>query len=523
MTVPALSRHAFSGPLPPSRFNMARYVVGRAAAATPSKVGLIVADSPAGHAAESWTYGELEAAVLSIAGGLAKLGLAPGARILIRLENTSAYALLFFGAIAAGYVPIPTSTQITEPEARFLLEDSGAQAVALSEKLEGSPLPAGVIAIRAADVAAMIAKGDRATYADTAADDPAYLIYTSGTTSKPKGVLHAQRAAWGRRPMYEGWYGLTAADRMLHAGAFNWTYTLGTGLTDPWACGATAIVYMGEKEPAIWPGLIKATGATIFAAVPTLYRQILKYGAPTEASLGAMRHGLIAGEAPPPGLFEDWKAATGRELYEAIGMSELSTFISSSPTVPRRDGFIGRPQPGRSVAILPVDGGTEPLPPGSEGLLAAHRSDPALMLGYWQRPDELAEVTRGDWFVGGDLATMDPDGYVAHRGRANDIMKAMGYRVAPQEVEAVIASHPAVAEVACAEVRVRADVSVIGAFIVPREGQRVDADAVKAHAAGLLAHYKQPREIVVVETLPRTPNGKLKRSALPPLFKPASP
>src|SRR5690606_12568810 len=106
-----------------------------------------------------------------------------------------------------------------------------------------------------------------------------------------------------------------------------------------------------------------------------------------------------------------------------------------------------------------------------------------------------------------DLAMMDADGYVAHRGRANDIMKAMGYRVAPQEVEAAIASHPSVQEVACAEVRVRADVSVIGAFVVPRDGAPIDAEAIKAHAAARLAHYKQPREIVVVDTLPRTPNG----------------
>jgi 4-hydroxybenzoate-CoA ligase len=114
------------------------------------------------------------------------------------------------------------------------------------------------------------------TFSDTHADDPAFLIYTSGTSGTPKGVLHAQRAAAARRPMDRGWYGITAQDRLLHAGAFNWTYTLGVGLMDPWANGATSVVYDGPRDPELWPGVIEASGATLFAAVPSLYRRILK-------------------------------------------------------------------------------------------------------------------------------------------------------------------------------------------------------------------------------------------------------
>ena len=508
------SASGFTGPHSPPVFNMTAYVLGRAARATPDKTALIVVDSPDRPPLERWTFRQLEDATLRIAGGLATLGLPRHARIVIRLENTSTYALLFFAAVAAGYIPIPTSTQLTADEADFLIRDSGATVVALAPSMPSHAVPAGIRVLDPADIAGFLRSSRPAAYAETRADDPAYLIYTSGTTAHPKGVLHAHRAVWGRRPMYDGWYGLGADDRMLHAGAFNWTYTLGTGLTDPWAQGATAVVYLGDRDPALWPRLIAATGATIFAAVPSLYRQILKYGNPSPDDLGRLRHGLVAGEAPPPGLFEDWHRATGLHLYEAIGMSELSTFISTSPTVPRREGFIGRPQPGRSVAILPVDGGSDPLPPGAEGLLAAHRSDPGLMLRYWNRPDEDAEVIRGDWFVGGDLAVMDADGYVAHRGRANDIMKAMGYRVAPQEVEAVLATHPSVAEVACAEVHVRADVSVIGAFVVLREGAAPDREAIVAFAASRLAPYKCPREVRFVTALPRTANGKIKRRDL---------
>lgn len=494
---------------------MAAYVIGRAAAEHPNKPALLVFSDPYRPPSEVWSFAAIEDAVLRIAAALEAEGLEPGARVMIRLENTSTYALLFFGAIAAGYVPLPTSSQLTESEAEFLLRDSGAQLLAISEGLPLANIPAGVRVVDGARVQAMAASPARATYADTAADDPAYLIYTSGTTSRPKGVLHAHRAAWGRRPMYQGWYGITPADRVLHAGAFNWTYTLGTGLTDPWANGATAIVYTGPKDPSIWPGLIRSAEATIFAAVPTLYRQILRYAEVDRGgSLGALRHGLIAGEAPPPGLFEDWQGRTGRELYEALGMSELSTYISSAPAIPRKPGAVGKPQPGRCVAILPVDGGTTPLPPGEEGLLAAHRSDPGLMLGYWNRPDEEAEVLRGAWFIGGDLARMDENGYLIHCGRANDIMKALGYRVAPQEVEAVLGEHPAVAEVACAEVQVRADVSVIGAFVVLRPGAERDPESIKRFAAERLAAYKCPREVVFLDALPRTANGKLRRGDL---------
>jgi acetyl-CoA synthetase len=143
-----------------------------------------------------------------------------------------------------------------------------------------------------------------------------------------------------------------------------------------------------------------------------------------------------------------------------------------------------------------------------------HRSDPGLMLGYWRRPQEEREVYRGEWFVGGDIAVIDPEDYVFHRGRANDLMKALGYRVSPLEVEAVLAEHPSVAEVACAEVKVRADVSVIAAFVVLHAKTPRDAADIERFAAKRLAAYKRPRCIVFVEALPRTANGKIMRQAL---------
>lgn len=502
----------------PDTFNMARYCLGVCDVRPADKVALLVYDDlNAEGPSEVWTYGRLEDVVLRIAAALQDAGLERGQSIALRLQNTSSYALMFFGAIAGGFVPLPMSSQLTAEEASFLIRDSEAVGVALDDGLPVEPevlKQKGLRIFSQDDVQRMCAHARRASFASTRKDDPAYLIYTSGTTANPKGVLHAQRAAFGRRPMYEGWYGLRADDRMLHAGAFNWTYTLGTGLIDPWAVGATSIIFTGDKHPDVWPRLIAKAEATIFAAVPGLFRQILKYAPPSPGSLPSLRHGLIAGEAPPATLFDDWEAASGTKLYEAIGMSEISTYISSGPSTPRRAGTIGKAQPGRRVAVLPVDEGEEPLPANTEGLLAVHRSDPGLMLGYWKRPVEQADVLRGEWFVGGDLAKIDDDGYVTHLGRANDIMKALGYRVSPQEVEAALAKHPSVAEVACAELEVREDVSVVAAYVVLNAGARGDVSELEAFAKEHLADYKRPREYRFVEQLPRTANGKVRRASL---------
>ncbi|WP_439541740.1 class I adenylate-forming enzyme family protein [Hyphomicrobium sp.] len=496
-------------------FNMARYCLAGAASAHPAKPGLIVmADAASPQPAEVWSYADLEDAVLRTAGALRAAGFVAGDRIMIRLDNTSAYAILFFGAVAAGLVALPASNQLTDREALFLAEDSGAAAIACGSPLDTSALTRAPLILSPDDVARMMREGPRVDYANTLAEAPAFLIYTSGTTANPKGVLHAQRVAIGRTPMYQGWYGITATDRVFHAGAFNWTFTLGVGLTDPWANGATALIYTGEKDPVLWPRLINRSGATMFAGVPSLMRQILKYADVAPSSMPTLRHALIAGEAPPPDLFDDWRGRTGTDLHEGLGMSELSTYISTAPTVPRKPGAVGKAQPGRHVAIIPVSGANDPLPPDTEGLIAVHRTDPGLMLGYWNRPAEQADVVRGDWFVGGDLGRMDADGYITHEGRNNEIIKALGYRVSPAEVESVLASHPDIAEVACTELAVRADVHVVGAFVVLKPAATADSAGILAYASERLAAYKCPREIRFLDRLPRTANGKVRRSAL---------
>ena len=513
----------YRGELPPQAFNMARYCL-HAANAAGDKCALLVVHDPDGRDVETWSYAAIEQAVLRAAYTFgAKYQLKPGSRVLIRLRNRTAYAIAFFGAIAGGFIPVPASPDLTGREFSFMLEDAEASAIVLDDSLPHGPFPPGLVIIPEKAFAAAIESGPLAQYADSAANDPAFLIYTSGTTANPKGVLHAHRSAWGRRPMYQGWYGITPHDRLMHAGSFNWTYTMGTGLTDPWANGATAIVYTGEKDPALWPRLMQAFDVTIFAAVPGIYRQILKYGDLSRFSPRVLRHGLTAGEALPNAVADEWQERAGAPLYEALGQSEISTYLSSAPGAPRKPGTVGRPQAGRCVAILDDTLGQDPLPASAAGLIAVHRTDPGLMLGYWRRPGEESEIYRGDWFIGGDAGVMDDEGYVTHLGRRNELMNAGGFRVSPDEVEQELAKHPAVAEAAVAEIAVRDGVSIIAAFIVPQDRSRSDLAAdLAAFAATTLAAYKRPKEYIIVQSLPRTPNGKLKRSDLGRRLRPLS-
>jgi len=492
-------------------FNLAACCLAENAARCPDKTALILAGAESDR---RLTYGQLDLAVRRLATGFSSLGLPPGARVLIRLGNDLDYALSFFALIAAGLVALPASAQLTAEEVDYLREDSGATAVICPQGLAASSARKSVQVIDAAEYKKLAAFPPR-DYAATAPDDPAYLIYTSGTASRPKGVLHAQRVILGRAPMLDHWLGLTEEDIVLHAGAMNWTYTLGVGLMDPFVRGATAVLYNGPADAGVWPRLIARHKATIFAAVPGVYRQFLREESCDAEAFASLRHGLTAGEALAPALLEKFAEKTGKPLYEALGMSEISTYISSGPGTPVRPGSPGRAQPGRRVVILPLESGENPVPAGESGLIAVHRSDPGLMLGYWRKPDAEREVFRGDWFVGGDVAEMDLDGYVWLHGRRDDLMNAQGYRVSPAEVEAVLSHAPGVADVAVAERKVRSDVSVICAFIVAAPGGKPEEALLAAHCAEHLAGYKTPKKYVFVKTLPRTRNGKIARRLLP--------
>ncbi len=491
------------GPPPPcpARFNLAAHVLG-AAATVPDKIALTVLHAADDPAPERLTYADLRQRVRTAAGGLLDAGVRPGDRVILRIGHSTDFPIFFLAAAAIGAVAVPTSTLLSAPELHHIAAETEARLILAPPDLAieglGSHDPATV-------------QGAAAGFADTAADDAGYIVYTSGSSGRPKGVVHAHRAVWARRMMWQGWYGMGPSDVMLHAGAFNWTYTLGAGLMDPWAMEAATIIYAGPRDPGIWPTIAAQHGASIFAAAPGVYRQLLKSGVSLDG-FTALRHGLSAGETMAAPVREDWTRRTGKPIYEALGMTEVSTFISASPAAPPRDGMAGRPQPGRRIALLPLDEGTEPVPLGTPGIIAVHRRDPGLMLGYWRADDATDATMRGDWFLTGDIGVMDSDGYIAFHGRSDDQMNALGYRVAPEEVEAALMRHPAITGAAAVELPVRADLSVIAAFVTA-EGP-LDEATLAAHAASHLAAYKVPKQFRVLAELPRNPNGKLRRRDL---------
>ncbi len=489
----------------PAPFNMAAHVLGKAWA-QPEKLALSVLYPD--HR-DDWSFARVERAVRGLAAGFLARGLKPGERVLLRLGNTPDYPLAYLAAIAVDLVPVPTSAQLTETETAKMI---GALDPALILHDSDVPCPDDPRRCEVAELRGMMDLPP----ADFVMGDPqrpAYIVFTSGTSGQPRGVLHAHRAIWARRMMLEGWYDLGPDDRLLHAGAFNWTYTMGTGLMDPWSIGATALIPAPGTDPARLPELLRQNGATIFAAAPGVYRKFLKSGG--RLDLPDLRHGLSAGEKLSPTVREMWRTATGCDVHEAYGMSECSTFLSASPAHPATGDATGRPQRGRKVAIL--DAG-KPASRGTPGTIAVHRSDPGLMLEYLDAPEETAARFTGDWFLTGDQGVMDTDDQVTYLGRDDDMMNAGGYRVSPLEVEAALAGAPGIDALAVTEIEVKPDVRVIMAFYVAP--QALDRESLDTFARTRLAGYKLPRDYIHVPELPAGPNGKLARKALRHYWRP---
>ncbi len=483
----------------PAPFNLAAHVLGRAAT-QPDKIALSVLGP---SRAERWSFARLDAAVRGTATGLLRSGLVPGDIVLMRLGNTVDFPLAYLGAIAAGLVPVPTAAQLTAPEVASIIATLAPRAVLLADGIacHDTDLP-----VHEQDAMKRWRDLPPAEYAMGDPDRLAYVIYTSGTSGQPRAVGHAHRAIWARQMMMRDWYDLRAEDRLMHAGAFNWTFTLGTGLMDPWTMGATALIPaagVGHDQLGL---LMARHEASLFAAAPGVFRNLLKTPLPRMPKL---RHGLAAGEKLSQPIRDAWEAATGTPVFEAYGMSECSTFISAGPDRPPLRGTLGCPQRGRRVAILGPEG---PVSFDEPGTIAVHRSDPGLMLGYLNAPEETAAKFQGDWFVTGDQGMMAEDGSVTYLGRDDDMMNAGGFRVSPIEVEAALLAHPGITEAGVTDIEVKPDVRIIAAFYTGPDA--LDPEALTAWCAERLARYKQPRSFSRLDALPKNPNGKLLRRAL---------
>lgn len=493
-------------PCPPD-FNLAQYVMA-AGVKNPDKVALSIVGS---ESAQDWTYSTLRRAISGVAAGLQSYGLKSGDKVLMRLGNTVEFPLVFLGAAWAGLVPIPVSSTLTETEITHIAELVDPQIIIAAN---GVSLPASpkVAVLSLADIEEMY--GLPPVQPEMGHPDrPGYIVFTSGTSGTPRGIVHAHRAVWARRMMWDGWYGLRLDDRLLHAGAFNWTFTLGTGIMDPWAIGATALIPEHGFYSTEIPAMISNHRATIFAGAPGIYRQMLK--SESFPQMLALRHGLSAGEKLPDTVRDAWTTKTGLKVHEALGMSECSTFVSGNPTRPATDGCLGYVQDGRHIAVLSATG--VPVADIEPGTLAIHRDDPGLMLGYLTIDGAPELPLKHDWFVTGDTVTLARDGAVHYVGRGDDVLTAGGFRVSPIEVEAALNAHPMITESAVVDAQIAMETRIIAAFYVARSP--ISDTDLQEFLEPSLAPYKRPRIFIQTNALPKSGNGKLNRRALRDGFK----
>ncbi len=494
-----------------------------------NNIAMIVEDDKLGTS--QITFSDLSERTSRFAQLLRNYAIAPGERILIRLPNCLDYPTAFLGAMKSGAISVPTSTLLTAEEVAYLAKDAGASVLVtdkeawekLKDKLEGAEnlrhvLLSGpgkvleVAGLNVQDLDSALAQIQQweAPHA-TKASDPAYLVYTSGTTGYPKGVLHAHRALIGRTPASTYWFNFAKdGDRIMHSGKFNWTYVLGSGLMDPLYLGKTVIVHEGKNDSDTWPRLIKKHSATIFIGVPTIYRQIVQKSDLTRADVPSLRHCMSAGEHLSDEVLTQWRERFGVDIYEAVGMSEFSYYLSQTISRPIRAGSAGFPQPGHQIKLLNPET-LQPVTEGEEGMICVPENDPGLFLEYWNMPEETSKLRHDGWFFTGDYARYDKDGYIWFLGRKDDIIKSFGYRVSPYEIERVLKSHSSVADCASVGEEIEKDKVLVVAYAILHSGCTTTADELLAFGREHLAAYKAPKTIYISKDFPRTKNGKILR------------
>jgi acetyl-CoA synthetase len=487
------------------------------------------------------TFAELARKTDQFAQVLRNLKVKVGDRVLIRLPNSIDYPIAFLGAMKMGAIAVPTSTLLTAEEVAYLAKDSGATVlvtdakawVAMEEQLvEGMRDMPNLSHIMLSQTThfqqhsslnvmslenALSTIGECDAAYKTKADDPAYLVYTSGTTGYPKGVLHAHRALLGRQPASQYWFNYSekAQDRIMHSGKFNWTYVLGSGLMDPLYLGKTVIVHEGKNDAQQWLDLIQKHQATIFIGVPTIYRQILQKTTATSSDLSSLRHYMSAGEHLSDEVLSQWRERFGLDIYEAVGMSEFSYYLSQSKFRPIRPGSAGFPQPGHNIKLLNPDT-LEEVDMGEEGMISVPLDDPGIFLRYWNLEEETAKYKHDNYFFTGDYAKYDADGYIWFLGRKDDIIKSFGYRVSPYEIERVYKGHPDVADCAAIGEELEKDKVLVVCYVILKPDSTTTPDDLASFGKQHLAAYKAPKTVYLAHDFPRTKNGKILRKDITP-------
>ena len=473
------------------------------------------------------TYAQLHDSVRRTAAGLRRVGLQPEQRLLMVMADSPAFVAVFLAALRIGAVPVPVSTMLRADGLAELLRDSRARFLAVtgefaevaSKAAAQAPELAGVLTADGASIERNVTvhalddlarSGSEDAVYPTVADSPAFWLYTSGTTGKPKAAMHRHGSI---RAVCETYgtqvLGIRPEDRCLSAAKAFFAYGLGNSVLFPLSAGAVAILEPAPAKPDTLAERAREYGATLFFGGPTFFANMLRADLPADA-LPGVRLAASAGELLPTTLYERWTSHFGIDIIDGIGMTEmLHIFLSNRPGVVR-PGTTGIAVPGYDLRVLDDEGHV--VSPGTPGTLYVRGESTAT--GYWSRYAASRHVFQGEWLRTGDTYVQDADGYYTCLGRTGDMLKVSGIWVSPAEVENRLHAHEAVAQ---AVVVVAPDADGLDkpvAYVVLWPGQATSEEALIEFCREGLESFKRPRKVIFVAGYPTTATGKVRRVEL---------
>jgi benzoate-CoA ligase family protein len=482
------------------------------------------------HASGILTYGGLADLVDRTGRAFFALGVRREDRVLLLCHDRPEFLGSFWGAIKIGAVPVPVNTFLRPEEWLHCLDDSAAAVVVISaplvaraqEALVGAArvrhvLVAGEAAApyRSYEEAVLAAGAGALAAAPTSRDDPAFWLYSSGSTGAPKAAVHRQRdMAVCSDTFARHVLALRREDKVFSAAKLFFAYGLGNGGYFPLGVGAQSVLRPERMTAAAAFDVLVHHRPTLFFAGPALYAAMLAMkGAPPRESLSSLRLCVSAGEALPAEIFRRWQERFGVEIVDGIGTTEiLHMFLSNRPGAVR-PGSSGVPVPGYEAAI--VDDAGRPVARGEIGSLRVKGE--SIMAGYWNQPEKTRAIRHGDWIETGDKYYQDEDGYFWYCGRSDDMLKVKGAWVSPVEVESALIQHPAVLQAAVVGFKDAEGLIRPRAFVVLKETASPSealADEIKDFVRSALPPYKCPRWVEFRTDLPMTATGKIQRFKL---------
>lgn len=522
----------------PTRYNPVIDIVEAWAEGTSSDMALVSLDDQ-GQTLARWTVEQLASAAREAALAFTLLGVGVGDRVLVMLPRCPEWYAVVLGAIRVGAVIAPAPNLLTAKDIEYRVQRARASVIVTSpdgaDKVDrqAAHLPGveHLLLVGAGErirtswrdwetlVAQAPSHDDALPEYPTAATDPMFLYFTSGTVSHPKMVMHTQASySLGHVSTARYWHDLRAGDVHWTVSDTGWAKAAWGALFGQWHEGATVLqVDLARPDPDTILGILEAEAVTSFCAPPTLYRLLVQHDL-TSYDLSMLRHCTSAGEPLNPEVIRAWHQGTGGlTVYDGYGQTETTNLVANYRTVPVRPGSMGKPAPGYDVDIVDEDG----IPTGP-GVIAniAVRTNPrpvGLFTGYVDDDAATAAAMRSDWYFTGDRASKDSDGYIWFEGRSDDVITSSAYRIGPFEVESALVEHPAVAESAVVGKPDVDRTEIVVAFVILASGFKGSDDLVtelQSHCRSLTAPYKYPREIYFVDELPKTISGKIRRSEL---------